>query len=140
MPVLFRAEQVARPADLEVAERDLESRAELGVFADRGEPLDRDLRERLAGTEGEVGVGVAAAPPDASADLVQLREPHAVGVLNDQRVGVGKVDAGLDDGGADQHVDLAPDERLPDIFEFVLVHTPVGVGDARLGERPFDTS
>ena len=46
---LLAAEQVARAADLEVAHRDLEARAEVGELADRLQPLVRLLGEHAVG-------------------------------------------------------------------------------------------
>ena len=133
MAGLLGAEQVARAADLKVAHRDLEAGAELRVLADRVEPLFRDLGEDLAAAEGQVGEGVARGPPHAAADLVELGEAQAVGVLDDQGVDVRDVDAGLDDRGADEDLDLAVGHALHDVAELVLVHSPVGDGDLRAG-------
>ena len=47
------------------------------------------------------------AAADAPAQLVELRQSEALGVLDDHDRGVGDVDADLDDGGGDEHVDLA---------------------------------
>ena len=50
---------------------------------------------------------LAAAAADAAAELVELREPEAVGVLDDHHGRVRHVDADLDHGRRDEHVDLA---------------------------------
>ena len=52
-------------------------------------------------------VALVGAAADASAQLVQLREAEALGVLDDHDGGVGNVDADFDDGGGDQDVDFA---------------------------------
>ena len=49
-----------------------------------------------------------------------------VGVLNDQGVGVGDVDARLDDGGAHQHVHLAVAHAGHHVVELLLAHLAVG--------------
>ena len=41
------------------------------------------------------------------------------------------IDAALDDGRGDQHVELASGEVLHDMFECVFVHLAVGNADAR---------
>ena len=46
-----------------------------------------------------------AAAPDPAAQLVQLRDAEPVGVEDDHRRRVGHVDADLDDGRGDEHVD-----------------------------------
>ena len=81
---LLVAEQVAGAANLEVAHRDREARAELGVVGERREPGAR-LRAQLrrVGIE-EVRVRGDVRAADAAADLVELREPERVGALDDR--------------------------------------------------------
>ena len=101
---LLGAEDVARPADLQVAHGDPEARAEVRVFLDGLEPLGGDGRDRPCVRQEQVGVGPVLVPPDAAAKLVQLGQAEAVGVVDEDRVGVGDVQARLDDRRADQHV------------------------------------
>jgi hypothetical protein len=58
----------------------------------------------------QVGVGPAARPADAAAELVELAEAEQVGPLDHEGVHGGHVDARLDDGGAHQHV-VAPSQK-----------------------------
>ena len=60
---------------------------------------------RLAVGHDQVGVGAVVRTADAAAQLVQLRQAEAVGAVDDDGVGGRHVDAGLDDRGADQHVE-----------------------------------
>ena len=48
------------------------------------------------------------AAADAAAQLMELRQAEALGVLDDHHGGVRHVDADLDDGGRDQHADGRP--------------------------------
>ena len=91
------------------------------------EPLLRHLRRVPCPAEGQIGIGVAAGAPHAAADLVQLGQAEAVGVLDDEGVDVRDVDAGLDDGGADEDLDLAvrPCDCMTSA-ELLLVHLAVG--------------
>ncbi len=130
---LFAAEQVAGSANLEVFERDLDARPEVVVRSDGRQPVERRLGQRLVFVVQEVGVGPLATSTDATAQLVQLREPVLVGAIDDERVRVGDVEAGLDDGGRDEHVELALPEVDHDLLEHVLGQLAVGDGDARLG-------
>ena len=68
-------------------------------------------------------LGRPAHPP---ADLVELGQAELVGAVDDQGVGPGDVEAGLDDAGRDQHVGLAPDEGQHDLLELALAHLAVG--------------
>ena len=56
----------------------------------------------------------AGRAPDTATELVQLGEAHPVGVVDDECVDVGDVDAGLDNGGAYQDIQLLVQEPPPD--------------------------
>ena len=110
VPGLLGAEQLARAADLEVAHRDREAGAELGVVGERREPgagLGRQLL-RVGIEEVRVRGDVGAA--DAPADLVELGEPERVRALDDERVRLRDVEARLDDRRRDEHVGVAAQE------------------------------
>ncbi len=130
MPGLLVAEQVAGAADLQVAHRDLEARAELGVVRQRRQPLGRLGRERRRRVIQQVGVGALAAAPHAPADLVELGQAERVGVLDDQRVRLRDVDARLDDRRAHQHVGAAAQVVHHHRLELPLAHLPVGDREA----------
>ncbi len=122
---LLAAEQVAGAADLEVLHGDGHAAAEVGVLGQGGQPLVGGLGERLLLRVEEVGVGPLARTADPAAQLVQLREPEGVGPLDDHRVGVGDVEAGLDDRRADQHVEAPLPEVQHHLLELVLPHLAV---------------
>ncbi len=86
----------------------------------------------------EVGVAAFAAAAHPAAQLVQLRQAERVGALDDQRVGVGDVQAGLDDRRADQDVVLAVPEPLDGALQLLLGHLPVRDDDAGLGHQRLD--
>ena len=69
---------------------------------------------------------------------MQLREAEGVGALDDHRVGVGHVEAGLDDRRADQHVEALLPEVEHDLLERVLAHLAVRRGDPGLGHQLAD--
>src|SRR3954467_1039505 len=122
---LLVAEEVAGAADLEVAHRDLEAGTELGVVAERAEALRRLLGQRGRARVQEVRVRALATPAHAPADLVELGEPEQVGALDDQRVRLRDVDAGLDDARRDEHVGLAAQEAHHPLLELLLVELAV---------------
>ena len=128
---LLGAEQVAGAADLEVAHRDREAGAELGVVGERRQPRPR-LRRQLArvGIE-EVGVREHVGAADAAADLVELGEPERVGALDDQRVRLRDVEARLDDRRRDEHVGVAAQEGVHLLLELALAHLAVRDDDAQ---------
>ena len=103
--------------------------------ADRIQPLLGDLGQHLARAHRQVGVGQAVGAPDAPAQLIQLREAEVVGVVDDQRVRVGHVQAGLDDRRAQQHVVLVLVEVEHHVLQRVLAHLAMADRDARLGHE-----
>lgn len=82
---------------------------------------------------GNSGVGVAmvVTAADPATQLVQLRQAELVGPLDDDGVGARHVDAGLDDGRGDQHVEALVVEVAHHLFEFALAHLPVTDADPR---------
>ena len=75
------------------------------------------------------------AASDAAAQLVQLREAHALGVLDDHERRVRHVDADFDDGGRDQQPDLAVLERAHAALLLLRRHAAVHEADAHLRQR-----
>ena len=70
---------------------------------------------------------------------MQLGQPHPVGVVHNQRVGVGNVHPRLNDGRADQNVNLPGQHPLPYLLQCLLVHLPVGDRDARIRQCLLET-
>ena len=131
VPALLAAEQVAGAADLEVERRDAEAAAERAELLDRRKPLARHLRQRVHGRDQQVRVRTPIRPADATAQLVQLTEAVAIGAVDDHRVGVGDIEAVLDDRRRQQHVVAALDEVHHDLLERFLAHLPVTDADTR---------
>src|SRR5258707_13550881 len=63
---------------------------------------------------------------DAAAELVQLREAELVGAMDDDGVGGRDIDAGLDDGRAQQHVAALAGEVAHHPLELALAHLARG--------------
>ena len=134
MPRLLRTEQIARAADLQIAHRNLEARAELGVFPDCLEPLLCNLRENLSPPERQICIRMTRRPADSAAQLVQLRQTQLIRVFNDQRIHVRNIDAGFDDCCADQNLNLPVCHRLHDIRKLLLIHLSVRHGDRYISQ------
>ncbi len=138
MPALLRAEQVPRPADLEIAHRDLEPGAELRRLEDRLQPLLRRLGQRAATVVQQIGVRADGPAAYAPPELVELREPQTVGLIDDDGVHVRDVQARLDDGRAYKDVGLSGDEPQHRAFELLLRHLTVRDEHVRLGHEIAD--
>ena len=135
MPVLFRAQNIARTADFEVAHGDTEARAELGELADGFQPLLRRLGQTPLRADGEVRIRLPVAPPDAPAQLIELAQPEAIRVKDNQRIRRRHVQAAFDDGRAEQHVVAAAVEVHHHVLQAVFAHLPVRHADARFRHK-----
>jgi hypothetical protein len=129
---LLVTEEIPRTPDLEVAHRDREAGAELGVVRERGES-----RSRFRGQLGHVGieeirVGRQVGSADPAPDLVQLRQAQLIGALDDQCVGLRNVETGFDDRRRDEHVSVAAQERVHLLLELALAHLSVRDEEAQL--------
>src|SRR5204863_9837354 len=96
------AQILARPAQLEVALRDLET---VRALEDDLQPVAGGLRQRVS--EKQDAHALARAPADAAAQLVQLRKAEALGALDHHQRGIRHIDADLDHRGTDEKLDLA---------------------------------
>ncbi len=102
---LARAEELPGAAllQVELGESEAIGGGDEGVEAGLGR-----LGDALAGDEQAIAlVGTAA---DAAAELMELREAEALGMIDDHEGGVGDVDADLDDSGRDEDVKIAARE------------------------------
>jgi hypothetical protein len=77
-----------------------EARPEFLQRFDRLQALARILGERALVGDQQIGVGAVMRAPDASAQLVQLRQPELVGAFDNNGVGGGYVNAGFNNRGA----------------------------------------
>src|SRR5207245_6553938 len=98
---LARAEELPGPAELQVAPRDLEA---VRGLADHLEPLARQARERRAVQQH--AAARLRAPPDAPAQLMQLREPEPLGVVDHHEGRIRHVDPPLAARGGNEELDL----------------------------------
>ena len=98
-PLWAKPEHVALAAQLEVALGELEPVAQLG------DALSRAPAVSSVGVGDEHAERLDRPAPDPAAQLVELGEPEPVGALDDHHRRLGHVDADLDDGRPDQHVE-----------------------------------
>ena len=135
VPGLLPAQQIAGAADLQVLHGHLHARPQVGIGGNGAQPLQGGLGQGPVGRVQEVGVGALAPAAHAPAQLMELAQPHAVGPVDNEGVGVRHVQAGLHNRGAHQHIDLLAPEVVNDPLQARLAHLPVGDGDPRLGHR-----
>src|ERR1017187_7426545 len=127
---LFRTEDVARAANLQVAHRDFEPAAEGRVLLDRADPFARALDEVYMARQKNVSVRLVFVAADAAAKLIQVAQPKTVGAVNNDGIGVRDIEAALNDGRTNQHVNLPFNKAMHDFLEFMLVHLAMADIDA----------
>ena len=99
--MLARAEKFARTAQLEVFVRYFES------VCRRLHDLHAPLRRVVFGVRDEDAGGFILPTPDSPSELVELREPEALGVFYNHYHGVRHVDADFDDCCRDEQLCFA---------------------------------
>ncbi len=131
---LVLAQHLARAADFQVVHGEVEARTQLLHLLDGVQPLGGLLGQAIHVRHHQVGIGLVVAAAHAAAQLMQLRQAELVGAAHDDGVGRGHVDAGLDDGRAQQDVVALRHEVAHHLLQLALGHLAVGHGDARLGQ------
>ncbi len=92
-------------------------------------------RSRQYPTRGhQQTIGLVSASPDASAQLVQLRQPEPLGMLDHHDRGIGHIDPDLHHRRGDQYLDHPLLIRCHDLFFLFRLHTTVHKPDAKLGQ------
>ena len=130
---LLRAEQVARPTDVEVLHGDVDARPEVGKIFDGLQPAAGLVGQEGKGRCEQVAEGFARPAPHAATHLVKVRKAEAVGCVDDDGVGIGYVDAVFHDGRGNEHVVVVIDKAHDDFFQLLGRHLPMTDGDAGIG-------
>ena len=86
----------------------------------------------------QIGVGLGLAAPHPAPELVELGQSHGMGPVDDDGVGRGDVQAGFDDGGAHQDIDLPAPEAHHDLLQLLFRHLAVGHGHPGLRHHFLD--
>ena len=127
------AEQVTRSANFQVMGGESESAPQIVEFLQHPQALLCILRYDMFTWNEEVRVRPMMRAPHSTAELIELGKAERVGAVDDDRVGVGDVEARFDDRGAHKYVCFLCDEIAHDTLEVALPHLSVGDRDPRLG-------
>ena len=127
--VLLAAQQVAGAAQFQIERGDLEAGAQVAEFLEGGQALAGDLGQLGVGRDQQVGIGAAVRPAHASAQLIQLREAVALGILDDHGVGERNIQAIFDNCGTNQDIELVAHELEHGLLQFGLAHLAVAHAD-----------
>lgn len=128
VPRLSYTEDFSRTTDLEVFERELKPSTEIGVLLEGDEPffgVTRELRISI----GQEGVCLSIFAADSSPELMQGRESKVVCLVDDDRVGIGKVDSIFDHGRREEDIASMISKSHNLIFELFFVHPTVNCRD-----------
>ncbi|MNM79225.1 hypothetical protein D3C81_911520 [compost metagenome] len=132
---LLVAQHLARAADFQVVHGEVEAGAEFLHLLDGLQPALRQFGQAVHVMHQHVGIGLMVRAAHAAPQLVQLGQAELVGAVDQDGVGGRHVDAGLDDGGAQQDVVAARDEVAHHTLQLALVHLAVRHRDACLGHQ-----
>ena len=130
---LLPAEEVACPPDVEVAHGDVHATAEFAELLHGLQALPRLGRQGVERRRQEIAEGPLVGAAHAATELVEVAQTKRVRLVDEDGVGVGDVDAALDDGGGHQHVVGALDEVGHHPLELLPIH--LAMADAHPGVR-----
>ena len=102
------------------------------MLTKRRKARHRFFSERNIVREQEIRIRLGGRTPDATFQLVHLSQSQALRVFNDERVGVGVVDARFDDSGSHQYIKFASREVFHNVFQLLFSHLAMGNANTRL--------
>ena len=135
---LLSAEQVACPADVKVAHGDVHAAAELAELLHGLKAFARLGGQGVERRCQQVAERPLVGPAHPAAELVQVAQSKSVGLVDEDGIGVGDVNAALDDGGRHEHVVGPFDEVGHHPLELLSVHLAMPDADARIRNQPVD--
>ena len=112
---------------------DVHAASQLGEALDGLQAAARLGRKRRERRSKQVTERLAIPSPHTSAQLMQLRQPELMSVIDDNRIGVRHVDAILDNGRGDQHIVLVVYEIENDPFQLFGFHLSVSDSHTHAG-------
>ena len=134
--MLLRTKKIACTADFQITHGNLKARAKLRKFTNGLQAFFRRLAQHFIPLIHQIRIRNAIASAHASAQLIQLRKPHAVGILNDDGIRIGNIHPRFDNCCADQNINLAADEIAHNAFQLSLRHLPMRIGHICIRHKP----
>ena len=126
MAVLFCPQHIARAPDFQVPHGNLDAGSQFRKFPDGLEALLSLFPQKLIPLIHEKGIGGPVGTSYPASQLIQLGQPHAVRVVDNHGIGIGYIQAGLNDSGGYQNVDFPVDEIRHNPFQLMLPHLAMG--------------
>ena len=135
---LVFTQHLARAANFKIVHGQVKAATEFFHLLNGFQPLVRLLGQPVQIGDHQVGIGLVVTTAHTAAQLVQLRQAELVGATDEYGVGGGHVNAGLDDGGAQQNIETLCHKVAHHALQLTLWHLAVGNGYARLGQDFFE--
>ena len=101
MSMLFRTQNIACAANLQIPHGNPEAGAKFRKFSDGLQPFLRDFFQDFIFRVHKIRICQPVRTADTSPQLIQLRESHRIGVGDQNRIGIGDIQPCLNDGRAD---------------------------------------
>ena len=110
---------------------ELKAAAEPVDLLERAQALLGVRRDRLFAGNQQVCIRMPMGTADAAAQLIELRQAKFIGTIDDDRVGVGKIEPRLDDRRTNQDLGFVVEKVEHDFFQLPWSHLAVRHGDFR---------
>ena len=123
--MLLSAHKRTCASNLQVTHGNAHATAQILELVDCGQTLSCLFRQRQLRWEHKVRVCLLPASTNTALELVQLSQSQALRILDNQRVRMRVVNAGLNDGGGHQYVNLMLLEGEHDVFYLASAHLAV---------------
>ena len=138
MSRLFCAEHIARTTNFQISHGNLESGAKFCKFPHRIQALLRNIRQCFSALERKICKRMARRASDTAAQLVQLRQAHMIGVLDNQRIGIRNVNTCLNNCRTHEHINVAVTHARHDARQLPLAHLSVRHRNFRIRQHFFE--
>ena len=130
---LFGSEQIAGAAYVEVLHGYVYAAAKVGKTLNGLQTASRYGRQRIAGRHKQIAEGLARTASHTTAQLMQCAQTEAMGIVDDNGVDVGHIDAVLDDGGGYEHIVVVIGEVDNHLLEVLGLHLAMAHHHAGVG-------
>ena len=140
MAVLFRPQHIARAPDFQVPHGNLDAGSQFRKFPDGLETLLSLLPQKLIPLIHKECIGGPVGTPHPASQLIQLGQPHAVRIMDNHGIGIGYIQAGLNDGGGHQHVNFPVDKIRHNPLQLMLPHLAMGKCDHSIRHKGLNTA
>ena len=135
---LVLAQHLASAANFQIVHRQVEPAAQFFHLLNGIQALAGLLGQPFQIRDHQVSIGLMVASAHTPAQLVQLGQAKLVGATDDDGIGGRHIDAGLDDGRAQQKIEALRDKVPHHRLELALRHLSMRYGNVGLRQQFFE--